>query len=103
MDGYGPATYGDRIAEVYDSLYQDAAFLDLPGTVDTLAELAGGGRALELAVGTGRVALPLAARGVEVHGIDASPAMVAQLREKEGGDLIPVTIGDFADVAVDGR
>ena len=64
-----------------------------------LAELAGpGGRALELAIGTGRVALPLAARGVEVHGIDLSEAMVARLRAKPGGDAIPVNIGDFSTV-----
>ena len=61
-----------------------------------LAGLAGDGRALELAIGTGRIALPLAARGVEVHGIDLSRAMVARLRAKPGGDAIPVAIGDFA-------
>jgi hypothetical protein len=68
-----------------------------------LADLAKDGPALELAIGTGRIALPLAARGVEVHGIDASEKMVEQLRAKPGGDAVPVTIGDFADVAVDGR
>jgi SAM-dependent methyltransferase len=57
---------------------------------------------LELAIGTGRLALPLAERGLEVHGIDASEAMVAKLREKPGSDRIPVTMGDFADVGVDG-
>jgi SAM-dependent methyltransferase len=57
---------------------------------------------LELGIGTGRVALPLAARGVEVHGIDASESMVAKLRAKPGGADLPVTIGDFADVPVDG-
>lgn len=62
--------------------------------VDVLAELAAGGRALELGIGTGRIALPLAARGVPVHGIDLSRAMVARLREKPGGDAIGVTIGD---------
>ena len=67
-----------------------------------LAELAGGGRALELGIGTGRIALPLARRGVEVHGIDLSRAMVARLRAKPGGDAIPVTIGDFATTKVDG-
>jgi cyclopropane fatty-acyl-phospholipid synthase-like methyltransferase len=65
-------------------------------TAAMLAELAGGGRALELGVGTGRIALPLARRGVEVHGIDLSRAMVARLRAKPGGDVIGVTIGDFA-------
>ncbi len=64
--------------------------------VDVLAELAGAGRALELGIGTGRIALPLARRGVPVHGIDLSRAMVARLRDKPGGDAIGVTIGDFA-------
>ena len=69
-----------------------------------LRDLAGeGGRALELAVGTGRVALPLAARGIEVHGIDLSEAMVAELRAKPGGDRIPVSTGDFATTRVDGE
>lgn len=100
MDGYGTATYGDAIADVYDAWWDE-----LPGTgdaADTLAALAGGGRALELAIGTGRIALPLAARGIEVHGIDSSEEMVRRLRSKPGGADIPVTIGDFADVDVDG-
>lgn len=100
MDEYGKETYGDRIADVYDEMYEDLAGRE--EAVGVLAELAGDGRALELAIGTGRIALPLAARGVEVHGIDASAAMVAKLRSKPGGDAIPVTMGDFADVAVDG-
>ncbi|KRF45176.1 methyltransferase [Terrabacter sp. Soil811] len=69
-------------------------------TVDVLHELAGEGPALELAIGTGRVALPLAERGVEVHGIDVSEAMVAQLRRKPGGDRLAVTIGDMATTRV---
>jgi SAM-dependent methyltransferase len=101
MEGYGAETYGERIAEVYDAFY-DTAF-DKEAAVDTLAELAGAGPVLELAIGTGRLALPLADRGLDVHGIDASEAMVAKLREKPGGDRIPVTMGDFADVAADGR
>jgi SAM-dependent methyltransferase len=100
MEGYGPETYGDRIADVYDELYTG---LDTDGTVETLAELAGAGPVLELAIGTGRLALPLAERGLELHGIDASEAMVAKLREKPGGDRIAVTMGDFADVGVEGR
>ena len=64
--------------------------------------LAGNGRALELAIGTGRIALPLAARGVEVHGIDLSRAMVARLRAKPGGDAITVAIGDIATTTMDG-
>ena len=70
--------------------------------VDFLAELAGGGQALELGIGTGRIALPLARRGVPVHGIDLSRAMAARLRDKPGGDAIGVTIGDFATTAVPG-
>ena len=96
MKDYTAATYGDRIAEIYDRMVTGAA------PVETLARLAGGGRTLELGIGTGRVALPLAARGVEVHGIEASEAMVARLRAKPGGDAIPVTIGDFADFRVEG-
>jgi SAM-dependent methyltransferase len=100
MEGWGPATYGDRIAAVYDSFYGET--LDTESAVETLAELASGGPVLELAIGTGRLALPLAARGLEVHGIDASERMVAELRGKPGGEAIPVTIGDFADVPVEG-
>lgn len=77
-----------------------------PGAVDPvvgmLAGLADGGRALELGIGTGRIALPLARRGVPVHGIDLSQAMVARLRAKPGGDAIGVTIGDFATTRVEG-
>jgi cyclopropane fatty-acyl-phospholipid synthase-like methyltransferase len=69
---------------------------------EVLAGLAGGGRALELGIGTGRIALPLARRGVDVHGIDLSRAMVARLRAKPGGDAIAVTIGDFATAKADG-
>jgi SAM-dependent methyltransferase len=100
MEGYGPETYGDRIADAYDSFYETT--LDTDIAVDTLADLAGDGPVLELAVGTGRLALPLAARGLEVHGIDASERMVAKLRSKPGGDQVRVTMGDFAGVAVDG-
>jgi SAM-dependent methyltransferase len=99
MDDYGPETYGERVADVYDEWYTPP---NTQGECDFLAELAAGGRALELGIGTGRVALPLAARGVEVHGIDSSPAMVAQLRAKPGGSDIPVVVGDMADVPVDG-
>jgi Methyltransferase domain len=97
---YGPSTYGDRIAEIYDGAYPD---LPTEETVKFLAELAGSGPVLELAIGTGRVALPLSERGVEVHGIDASESMVEKLRAKPGGDGLPVAIGDMADVPVEGR
>ncbi len=102
MEDYGPETYGDRIADVYDEWYGEAGFLETGASLELLAELAGDGPVLELAIGTGRLALPLAERGIEVHGIDASAQMVAKLREKTGGDRIPVTMGDFADVGVDG-
>jgi Methyltransferase domain len=74
----------------------------IESAVDFLAALAGGGAALELGIGTGRIALPLSARGVRVHGIDLSEAMVARLRTKPGGREIPVTIGDFARTRVEG-
>ncbi len=99
MNTYGAETYGERIADVYDELY---AAHD-PAAIVTLNRLARGGRALELGIGTGRIALPLQVTGVEVHGIDASPAMVERLRAKPGGENIPVTLGDFSEVAVQGR
>ena len=101
-DGYGPETYGERWATIYDEWVTHVRS-DADATADFLAPLAGAGPALELAIGTGRVALPLKARGVEVHGVDASEAMVAKLREKPGGADIPVTMGDFGDVPVEGR
>ena len=103
MARYEPDTYGDRWAEVYDTwVSRQTHISDAEAIADRLAELAGGGPALELAIGTGRVALPLKTRGVEVHGIDASDAMVEKLRAKPGGDAIPVMVGDFADVGVEG-
>jgi SAM-dependent methyltransferase len=102
MDEYGPSTYGDRIAEVYDMIYGDVPFSGDPSrTAAFLHDLAGSGPALELGIGTGRVALPLAATGTEVHGIDASEAMVGRLREKPGGQDLPVTIGDFSDFSLE--
>ncbi len=88
-----------RYAALWPELF-DPALIDR--TVRFLAGLAAGGPALELGIGTGRIALPLAARGVEVHGIDTSAAMVERLRAKPGGDAIPVTMGDFADLPVEG-
>jgi SAM-dependent methyltransferase len=90
------ATYDETTAELFDPAVVQPA-------VDFLADLAGTGRALELGIGTGRIALPLAARGVEVHGIELSKAMVARLRAKPGGEGIGVTIGDFATAQVDRR
>ena len=100
MEGYGPSTYGDAIADVYDDWY--AGNMDPTAAVGFLASLSGKGRSLELGIGTGRVALPLAALGVPVSGIDASAAMVERLRAKPGGRDIPVSMGDFADIAVEG-
>jgi SAM-dependent methyltransferase len=98
-DGY----FGESVAATYD---ESSAEMFEPDVVDAavafLAGLADGGRALELGIGTGRIALPLVARGVPVHGVDLSRAMVARLRAKPGGDAIAVTIGDFATTNVHG-
>jgi SAM-dependent methyltransferase len=96
--------FGEQVAAGYDE--SSADMFDpsvLDPTVDFLAELAGDGAALELGIGTGRVALPLSQRGVPVHGIDLSEAMVARLRAKPGAERIGVTIGDFATTTVEGR
>jgi SAM-dependent methyltransferase len=96
--------FGERVAARYDEssaeMFEPAV---VDPAVDLLAELAGDGAALELGIGTGRIALPLARRGVPVHGIDLSAAMVARLRAKPGADQIGVTIGDFATTTVDRR
>jgi len=89
--------FAGAVAERYDAtLGERGDPAVVAATVEFLADLAGDGAALELGIGTGRIALPLVARGVRVHGIDLSPDMVAQLRAKSGGEDIPVTIGDFA-------
>jgi SAM-dependent methyltransferase len=96
--------FGEQVAAGYDE--SSADMFDpsvLDPTVDFLAELAGDGAALELGIGTGRVALPLSQRGVPMHGIDLSEAMVARLRAKPGAERIGVTIGDFATTTVEGR
>ena len=94
-----PAFYGDRWAPVYD----DHHAADGPGACCGFPRrLAGDARVLELAIGTGRVALPLAARGIAVEGVDASAAMVERLRAKPGGESIPVVIGDMAQVTATG-
>jgi SAM-dependent methyltransferase len=97
-DGY----FDEHVAASYDDDPEmfDADAID--PVVEFLAQLAGDGRALELGIGTGRIALPLARRGVPVHGIDMSEAMVARLKAKPGGRDIGVTIGDFATTTVDG-
>ena len=98
-DGY----FDERVAARYDESAEvmfDAGAVD--PVVDFLVELAGSGRALELGIGTGRIALPLAQRGVPVHGIELSKAMAARLRGKPGAEHIGVTIGDFATTSVGG-
>lgn len=99
MEFYSPETYGERVAGVYDEWFLHYE----PQAIDVLADLARGGKALELGIGTGRIALPLSQKGVEVHGIDAAPSMTSRLRAKPGGDRISVTPGNFADVSVDGK
>ncbi|MEA2506419.1 MAG: hypothetical protein QOH48_1037 [Actinomycetota bacterium] len=98
-DGY----FDERVAARYDE--SDAKMFDpvvIDPVVEFLAKFAGGGRALELGIGTGRIALPLARRGVPIQGIELSKAMVARLRAKPGGEDIPVAIGDFATATVEG-
>ena len=95
--------FGEDVAARYDdpsdSMFAPSAIAPV---VDLLAGLAGDGAALELGIGTGRIAVPLAQRGIPVHGIDLSEAMVARLRAKPGAEPIGVTIGDFATTRVDG-
>jgi SAM-dependent methyltransferase len=99
MNFYADETYGEHVAGVYDDWFSDCE----PDSVELLATLAHGRPALELGIGTGRVALPLLAKGVDVQGIDAAPSMVNRLRAKPGGDRIQVKIGSFADVEVEGE
>jgi SAM-dependent methyltransferase len=99
MNFYSDETYGERVAGVYDDWYTD---LD-PHAIDLLAELAGNGRALELGIGTGRIALPLASRHVNVSGIDAAQSMIDRLKAKPGSEPINIQKGSFADVNIDGN
>jgi hypothetical protein len=99
----GSHVWDQEIAEVYDATYaMESQPSILDPMVDFLAELAGNGPVLEFAVGTGRVALALRARGIPVHGIELSPHMVEQMRRKPGADLVPVVIGDMASERVAG-
>lgn len=100
MEAYGPETYGELNADVYDE-WHDIDPMDAVGCLVELIREGPAGPVLELAVGTGRVTIPLAEHGVDVRGIDASEAMVARMRAKPGGDRIPVTIGDMVDVEPD--
>jgi SAM-dependent methyltransferase len=94
FDEHVAARYDDSAADMFDPAVVEPV-------VDLLVELAGGGGALELGIGTGRIALPLAQRGVPVHGIELSKAMATRLRAKRGGDDVGVTIGDFATASVE--
>jgi len=95
FDEHVAVRYDDSEAEMFEAEAIDPV-------VEVLVELAASGRALELGIGTGRIALPLARRGVSVHGIDLSKAMVARLRAKRDAEDVGVTIGDFATTTVDG-
>jgi SAM-dependent methyltransferase len=99
MNFYSDETYGESVAGVYDEWHSEYD----SHAIDTLAELAHGGSALELGIGTGRIALPLSAKGVEVHGIDAANSMILRLQAKPGSERITVTRGNFADVPVTGK
>ena len=99
MNFYSDETYGESVAGVYDEWHSEYD----SHAIDALAELAQGGRALELGIGTGRIALPLSAKGIEVHGIDAANSMISRLQAKPGSDRITVTQGNFADVPVTGK
>jgi SAM-dependent methyltransferase len=103
LKGYDAESYGEHLADQYDDITAGRSS-EAREVVPVLAQLAlaRGGRALELGVGTGRIALPLVEAGVEVVGIDASDAMIERLREKPGGADLPVVVGDFAEVPVDG-
>lgn len=95
-DGY----FDDQVAATYDDDTEMSDPRVVNPVVDFIADLAGGGKVLELGVGTGRIALPLAGRGVDVHGIDLSTAMVARLKEKPGSAHVKVSVGDFATTSV---
>lgn len=100
MEGFDPATsFGPEVASRYDTYPRG----DEAETVDFLAGLAGEGPALELAIGTGRIALPLSQRGIRVDGIELSPDMVARMREKPGGAGVNVTMGDMARASAPGE
>src|SRR3954454_1804251 len=95
----GSVVWGEDLAAIYDNVYAvEHAPSALDPMVEELVHLSQGGPALELAVGTGRVALALAARGVAVHGVELSPSMARQLASKPGAELVPVTVGDMTTV-----
>ena len=97
MEGYGPTSYGDGFADVYDEWYPGSD--DVEAVVEFVARLGRSrpGRLLELGVGTGRLAIPLAATGMEVDGVDSSAAMLDRLRARDVDGLVTVTVGDMVD------
>ena len=95
------ASYGALLADEYDAIYGDV--FDTEGAVDRLARLADGGRILEFGVGTGRIALRLAERGLDVWGVDGSAEMLKILKEKPGGDKVTTLCGDFATTHAEGK
>lgn len=101
MEGYDASTYGDRIADVYDDWYGEIT--DTTACVTSLRQLAGAGPVLELGVGTGRLAIPLAEGGLRVSGVDSSPAMLERLRAKPGGGAVEAVTGDMVDPPVGDR
>jgi SAM-dependent methyltransferase len=98
--GYHDQSYGDGFADVYDDWYADITDVDV--STAALAGLAAGGRVLELGVGTGRLAIPLAVTGVEVHGLDTSTAMLERMAAKPGGERVHTHVGDMVDGLPDG-
>ncbi|MEM9667396.1 MAG: class I SAM-dependent methyltransferase [Pseudomonadota bacterium] len=100
MKEFGPATFGEMYADEYDTYHDPGTTVEAVYMIELLA---GDARMLELAIGTGRMALPLKTRGLDVHGLEASPEMIAKLREKDGGEDIPVTLGDMADFELEDR
>ncbi len=99
MGKYQPETYGEKIADIYDDWYSSPE----EASISLLSDLAHRGRVLELGIGTGRIALPLKEKGIDIHGIDASPSMIEKLRAKPDGKDIPITLGDFSEVPVEGK
>ena len=94
--------YGDAVAEIYDEMLEPMR-ADTAAAVESLADMAPRGRALEFGVGTGRISLPLAARGLRVHGIDASTRMIAALRAKDADGVVTTSVGDISEAVVDGE
>jgi SAM-dependent methyltransferase len=93
MEGYGPGTYGRSFADVYDDWYGDVS--DVVATVRKVADMAGDGPVVEMGIGTGRLARPLAAAGLTVHGLDTSPEMLTRLPAPGGADRPTAVLADM--------